>query len=1144
MAFNPAQQATFDRQINRMKEDGFFLPAKRSLAGDTRYLIVSYGGTGADALFGVKKLFETVLPQNELDSRVRFLAIDTDIATQSQTKQVTNPDGTKQIVQLDALTNDQFFQLAGTPARLCLNDAQVQTWINPQLRNNIETNMTYLDGTGASGTRQVGRLTLYPAVNINGITGKVQKLVGELTNGNAYPLRVFILSGIAGGTGSGTVIDLSYLLRHILENMPGNLDSPNPHVPVRTKYSGFILLPPTGTSTNPAYIKRGNRNGYAALKEINYFMNLITRGGEYKLVYGNAETVRSEKNIFDTCYLTDGTTAAGVAYHDPRGESVRVLAESILDMVTASQVTAGGDKVQAVDSFMSDHAATRNGMIAGSSIDIAKRDADYVYCALGHNEFALPSHEIKAYVAKQMFDQIYALFLRCDNVEQEDVHEFLRNVIRENGSKNAIQKEINHWFTHLQGGKGGPYFVINLLKAVSEEISRQKDKLKLLRIGAASTEVLDYINSCVIRENQETFEIYTKVMDALKNLMEEQFGVVVKAGKNGNTYSFIPESLGQVEKVNNIIGYLKGLINKGNLMNLMNSLLEEMINNKEAWTSIISNENPTAASNAMRRFWYEKLDELVDSTIEDFLIKYYSGNPDAYYSVENHNQTYPYLQEAAKAIFQQMLGDGGNAQPMLQMTPNGMQADDFNPHTYLMVPEKAKNLLEELQSLAAAQPAGKQPDVCASYASDRISCYKQYTSIPAYKLQWVSVAEPDYEHEIVTIAGLGTHISETTGGNQWKNFPNLLPKSTWSVLPDSSYTNPREGALAQRAEELFDRVRELKMTSSMMHVGGVPNVVYTVQLLPEEYRPSDELYRDLDRCTAGSVQQRDKLRQIDADAEDRAKALFALVKDWADKLAEEDATVPRVLKEAGVAFGSKELVFGDSVLTVGPNDKKPEHWDEYMAKCMLRKLPDTMNQLYGTVMVMEKVMQKVEKSLKTKKLVTLFAQYLVCDMFFYDSAAQMWKYKDANGFDTALAFIQNDMQRLGEYYYMFDALRSNSDEIMEKMKASFTEKVPVEGCTGRVEKIQTFIKRAGELKAKVFEWNQKPPIDPYAAVMQSVGYNVKAIKNFYRALYAELNTMSLVGFIPVEGSVEVKKTMDDPFALPVQPVVDDDDFSF
>ena len=101
MAFNTTQQSAFNRQINKMREDGFFLPAQRSLAGDTRYLIVSYGGTGAAALFGVKKQFENILPKAELESRVRFLAIDTDSATQKSTKKIQHPDGSFEVVELD-----------------------------------------------------------------------------------------------------------------------------------------------------------------------------------------------------------------------------------------------------------------------------------------------------------------------------------------------------------------------------------------------------------------------------------------------------------------------------------------------------------------------------------------------------------------------------------------------------------------------------------------------------------------------------------------------------------------------------------------------------------------------------------------------------------------------------------------------------------------------------------------------------------------------------------------------------------------------------------------------------------------------------------------------------------------------------------
>jgi hypothetical protein len=63
----------------------------------------------------------------------------------------------------------------------------------------------------------------------------------------------------------------------------------------------------------------------------------------------------------------------------------------------------------------------------------------------------------------------------------------------------------------------------------------------------------------------------------------------------------------------------------------------------------------------------------------------------------------------------------------------------------------------------------------------------------------------------------------------------------------------------------------------------------------------------------------------------------------------------------GVDFIKRDLAFPNSVLTVGPADPKPADWDEYMAKCMLRKLPNVMNEISGTIMVMDKLMAKVRK---------------------------------------------------------------------------------------------------------------------------------------------------------------------------------------
>lgn len=1120
MALNQQQKAAFERQIMRMKEDGLFMPAQRSLSGNTRYLIISYGGTGAAALFGVKKHFEDIIPKDQLDDRVRFLAIDTDGATQQCTKTITQPDGTDVVVPLDALTNDQFVQLSGSSARLFMNDASVAKWINPKLLNKINQNPNMLNNDGASGIRQLGRLTLYPSVTSDAVRSRVTKLVGDLTHNNAYPLRVFILSGIAGGTGSGTVVDMTYLIRNVLEEMPGNVDSPLPNAVTRSRYCGFLLLPPTGDSNDVVKVQRGNRNGYAALKEINHFMTLKSRNGQYAMTFSNGTTVKSIKNIFDVCYLLDGTSD-GVAFRNPREQAVKVLAESILDMVCASQVTAGGAVIQTVDSFMNDRATNTANMVAGKSVNHAMRDADYLYCALGHSEFAMPIHEIKAYVAKQMFDKIYALFLKCENVEDDDAKDFLREVMHKGiGSKHqaanstlAVAMELfanrDGENNRRNGNKCGPFYAINLLKSVVEEVEIQSNKARLLRMGRMSDDILNAISQTATRLNVTTFEVYTKAMDALHEMMSDQFGVVVQAGVNGTTYSFVPTDLGNISNIQGIIQYLNGLVSNANLSQLMENLLQELITNREEWTKLVDHQDPTAAPKAMRRFWNQQLDKLVSATMEDFLIKYYSGDSDAYYSVETHAQTYPYLQTAAKAIYDQMLGTGGRAQPMAGLVRTGLQPSDFNAHTFLMVPECAPNLFKELQNLAASAPAGLQVDVCTSMATDRISCYKQYTSIPAFKLDWVCVAEQAYERDLPTEAAEGVHMSDTVGGNQWRNFPNLLPRSTWQNVAVDNYSNERENNLANRADTLFDQAAGLALTTSMLTASGTQNLEYSVKVLAPQWRPGDDLFRDLDRCPDGPMK-RAKLDAIDQKAQECAMALFKKVSRW-----ESAEDVPGQLNAAGVAFTKNDLFFADSILTVGPGDVRPDDWDAHMAKCMLRKLPDVMDELSGTVMVMEKLMVLVNKAVSARTLITQFAQYLATDMFRYNETTQMWQYSDKNGFPKDLVFIANDIQRVSQYYYMFDAFRNDPETVCDGLAGAFAAKVPVMGDPDQVKKAQAFLASAKAMKEELTAWNQNPPVNPYIAIMKSAGYDVDAIKRFYLALYKEYESMALVGYIPV-----------------------------
>lgn len=1112
MALSNSQQAAFNQQISRMREDGFFLPDQRSLVSDTQYLIIGLGGTGADALFHVKKEFEAVLPKDQLKNQVRFLVVDSDRETQQATKRVFHPDGASEIVVTDRLTNDQFIQLSGDAARMSLHvDDSVTQWMNPQLREMILNGHPFLHGCGASGIRQVGRLLLYPGSTVSAVTGKIQNLVHELTHDNSRPLYVMLLSGIAGGTGSSLVIDLTYLIRNILENMPGNLDSPAKNATVRTKYCGFILLPPTGPSYDPAHIHRGNRNGYAAMKEINHFMNIDARSGEYRMTYGDGRTVSSGKNIFDVCYLLDGS-CGDVAYMDPRGKAIQDLTASILDMVTAAQPTFMGGTLPAVNHFMNDHAAARPGIISSLSVAAAMRDADYNYCALGREEFAMPSHEIKAYVAKQMFEQIHRMFMNCCNVDAEEAKSFLRTILQSGAKTRAraarsIDEEIAKWFANISGGMGGPYYVVNLLRNLIEEVHVLRGRPNIFRLCMATDEELDNIESCALHLNNTTFEVYTAAMDALRDMLSEQFGTVIKMERGQKSYTFMPVSLGSLENAHRIIDYLDGLVCASNLRNLTNDILQEMMDHRDEWTALVRSEDPDLAPAAMRQFWNNQLDKIVNTTLEDFLIKYYSGDSNAYYSIGNHNQTYPYLQQAAQAIFHQMLGSYDSALPTVGLTGNGLQPRDFNVRAYLIVPERAPNLYHELCNIA--MHIHPSITVLKSTAADQICCYRQYVHIPAFKLRWVFEAEQNYENSLRNVSGIGLHLCEPNSGFRWLHLPNLLPMSTWNMLPMYGYRNPREESHAEHARGLIDHANILKLTRNVNFQS------YTVRILPPQYRPAVSLFHELDCCIENTDVWAEKRSALEAAADQCAAELYARIADNFDEAM--DAPVLTTLTNAGIRFQNRELFFPGTVVSGNPHDVLPDDWYDHMAACLLRKVPDVMAEVGGTILVLDKLKDKIAETLWMHRLLTQFAHYLVTGMFRYNETEQTWEYLNRFGDPEMLLMLNNPHESMYQYYLMFTAFRENADAISGQLFSQLKAVAPImeydEPCIDYAEKEAAFETAAKKLMQELKSWILDCPIDPYIKAIEAQGIPTKDIKEFYHALYSKVKELVTFGFL-------------------------------
>lgn len=1140
MALNPEKRKIIERQMKTLdyiEGKGLFPREKRSVNGN-RYLIISYGGTGSDALYQVKKLLQDELPAEEYQSHVRILAVDTDNSTRHQKTTVEDESGQKIIVNQERFTPEEWLWLDNKPANQAINLGtydNMKEWINENLVKTMRGNPIFLDGSGAGATRQVGRILLSAGSSAQNFQTKIKTVAGDLTYGNADNLKIFIISGIAGGTGSGIVVDASYLIRDAIEQMGGSLDT-------RTSYCGFILLPPTGNSDNPDLVKRGNRNGVAALKEIDHFMTITKRNERYEQKFGTAQII-SEKNIFDTCYLLDGATD-NVVNQNPREKAVEVVKDCILDMVTSRPVVSEGvTTIQDVASFMSDTPAFAQAMVSNASEKIAPREANYIYCAIGHGQTLIPLELMKSYVAKNVFDRMYNIFLRFKNVEEEDVESFLENVecpgdgvfngasgLSDDEFYAAIDKEVAERFMidpTNAGKKGGPYYVINLLAAVMNELRNRRQRVSELAMGAARQQRMDefkVIHDRVAAHNSKYFEVYVTVFEELRKHLEKSSDILCDSDLfrdyYKSSYTVTPIDFGKGDEASLIVRkYLDKMISSVKMGEMCSAMIQEIMANRDEWSELIVNTKNIkprfSAAQRIRQFWQSRINRIVDATLEDYLIKYYSMDPDAQWEVdEEGNPTEAAdkaLRTAAQSLVKEMWGAAGAAIPLAELHTNILGANKFNGKKSFLIPQGAPHLIKYVRAEIAAHASLDMRDiqVAPSTANDRISCYAQYTNIPAYMFKWTTRAEPDYE-DAVSASTDGLHMSETVGGALWRNFPNLISETVWPKVK-VGYTNPREAGLNEMSRQLLAEATALGLTAVKALVANANVGYYSFFHLPMSHMFDAYYLKAVDSEMEGTPAWVKAKAELDAQIESLANSIFSK-QDW--------TLVPKVEK-SGVAdavgnivkLESYSLNFVETVLTplMGLGGTKPEGWEENLAAVLLRTTPEYSYRLRGTVLVLERLFEMISEAQKVNARMDRFVHYLVADLFEYSEEAGTWYYLDSAGVQRELLEIPygDVAQETAEYYFMFEAFKKNADVLMLDLEPQYADMLDGNDNVERRKKAAAMAAKKQPVLTKVTQlltYDRTNPTRPclvtaaFDKVAAPLKYNVEAIRGFYAEL--------------------------------------------
>ena len=387
-----------------VEKEGIAFAGKKAKATPNPTIVLGLGGLGCEALAELKRKFRKEVGDSE---NVRFLAIDTCEEDLDRRRVSKKESGT--------LEDSETISVYDWRIRDILRHDRRPTYLTKWLSDEFPEYR--LDDRGAQGIRQNGRVMLVCSKAYDKIQAMLASFIDSFSKGGTPPhVEVILIAGVSGGTGSGSIIDVSYLVHRVME--ANNI--------IDYGFNAYVFTPDVqfnhpGIRGNDQVLSNLMKNGYAALKEIDYFMNLWSNGGHYELDRGGS-VWRCERNIYSAC-----TIVSGIA--DPVGwiseeATIRKLTEILLDTLTDIGMSAeDGAYIQMAAAFSANR---RNGLAAwyrneGRDRRVFPRSANYVYQILGCSSVSVPKDEILAYYENLMFREVTREFNRIDQVDREMV---------------------------------------------------------------------------------------------------------------------------------------------------------------------------------------------------------------------------------------------------------------------------------------------------------------------------------------------------------------------------------------------------------------------------------------------------------------------------------------------------------------------------------------------------------------------------------------------------------------------------------------------------------------------------------------------------------------------------------------------------
>jgi len=258
-------------------------------------IIVGIGGTGAlAALYAKRALIQFY---EKVPHSIKFLILDTDNRRPMPLK--VNIKGERW--EVAKVEDHEFFYLSvDDPLNVIRISSSIKKWWPEGISTKAILN-------GAGGYRAKGRLAFHAhAYRVEGIINRMVHEVMEKTVAHNMRMEqgleliegavdVYVVSSLAGGTGAGSFIDGGFLFQQALEN-------------VKHRVIGFFILPSVFEGLPTTF--RVRMNGYAALKELDYYFGIDYLRQKPRFIFGDTE-FEPNRPPYDVVNLIDAVDEKG-----------------------------------------------------------------------------------------------------------------------------------------------------------------------------------------------------------------------------------------------------------------------------------------------------------------------------------------------------------------------------------------------------------------------------------------------------------------------------------------------------------------------------------------------------------------------------------------------------------------------------------------------------------------------------------------------------------------------------------------------------------------------------------------------------------------------------------------------------------------